>query len=171
MEQKVSCLSGWISLSLIFVSSCSLRNQKGVPVTTLAQEIIALERSALDRWITFDPQGYLDLSAPEVTYFDPFRDKRVDGLEALKALVEPIKQFKGTITEPRYEMIDPKVQQYGDVALLTYNLTNYGKLTVGPESVLARWNSSEMYARVGGTWKLVHSHWSYTKPDVTPRTP
>jgi len=171
MEQKVSCLTGWISLSLIFVSSCSLRNQKGVPVTALAQEIIALERSALDRWITFDPQGYLDLSAPEVTYFDPFRDKRVDGLEALKALVEPIKQFKGTITEPRYEMIDPKVQQYGNVALLTYNLTNYGKLSGGPESVLARWNSSEMYAGVGGTWKLVHSHWSYTKPDVKPRTP
>ena len=26
-------------------------------------------------------------------------------------------------------MIDPKVQQYGDVALLTYNLTNYGRLS------------------------------------------
>ncbi|MGH9630793.1 MAG: YybH family protein [Bryobacteraceae bacterium] len=140
-------------------------------MTALAQEIIALERSALDRWITFDPQGYLDLSAPEVTYFDPFRDKRVDGLEALKALVELIKQFKGTITEPRYEMIDPKVQQYGDVALLTYNLTNYDKLSDGRESVLAQWNSSEMYTRVGGTWKLVHSHWSYTKPDVKPQTP
>jgi hypothetical protein len=58
-------------------------------VTDLHEEIIALERSALDRWITFDPQGYLDLSAPEVTYFDPMRDKRVDGLEA-----EPIKQFR-----------------------------------------------------------------------------
>jgi hypothetical protein len=84
MEQKVSCLTGWISLSLIFVSSCSLRNQKGVPVTDLHREIIALERSALDRWITLDPQGYLELSAPEVTYFDPMRDKRVDGLEGAR---------------------------------------------------------------------------------------
>ena len=167
----MSCVTAWISLCLIFVSSCSPRNQKGVPVTALSQEIIALERSALDRWIMFDPQGYLGLSAPEVTYFDPFRDKRVDGLEALKALLEPIEQFKGAITEPRYEMIDPKPQQYGDVALLTYNLTNYGRLSGGPETVLARWNSSEMYARVGETWKLVHSHWSYTKPDLKPRMP
>ena len=141
-------------------------------MTTLPQEIIALERSALDRWITFDPQGYLDLSAPEVTYFDPMRDKRIDGLETLKVLLEPIKQFKGAITEPRYEMIDPKVQQYGDVALLTYNLTNYGRLSGGPEAVLvARWNSTEAYARVGETWRLVHSHWSYTKPDLKARNP
>ena len=139
-------------------------------MTALAQEIIALERSALDRWITFDPQGYLDLSAPEVTYFDPLRDKRVDGLEALTALLEPIKQFKGAITEPPYEMIDAKVQQYGDVALLTFNLTNYGRVSGGPEAVLARWNSTQIYARMGQTWKLVHSHWSYTKPDPKPRT-
>ena len=138
---------------------------------TLSEEIIALERSALDRWITFDPHGYLDLSAPEVTYFDPLRDKRVDGSETLKALLEPIKQFKGSITEPRYEMIDPKVQQYGDVALLTYNLTNYGSVSGRPEAVLARWNSSELYARFGGKWQLVHSHWSYTKPDLQPRMP
>ena len=164
-------LTAWISLYLIFISSCAPRNQKGVSVTPLSQQIIALERAALDRWIRFDPQGYLDLSAPEVTYFDPFRDSRIDGLESLKTLVEPIKQFKGTITEPRYDMIDPKVQQYGDVALLTFNLTNYGRVSGGPETVLARWNSSEMYARLGGKWKLVHSHWSYTKPDVKPATP
>ena len=65
-------------------------------MTALSREIIALERSALDRWIRFDPQRYLDLSAPEVTYFDPFRDKRIDGLGTLTLHVEPIKQFKGT---------------------------------------------------------------------------
>lgn len=49
----------------------------------LSEYIIALERSALDRWITFDPQGYLDLFAPEVTYFDPHQERRVDGREAM----------------------------------------------------------------------------------------
>ncbi|MBI2686621.1 MAG: nuclear transport factor 2 family protein [Acidobacteria bacterium] len=140
-------------------------------MTDLSREIVGLERSALDRWIAFDPQGYPDISAPEVTYFDPMRDKRIDGLEALQAVVEPIQQFKGTITEPRYEMIDPKVQQHGDVALLTYNLTNYGRISGGAEAVLARWNSTEVCARTGETWKLVHSHRSYTKPDLKPRNP
>ena len=162
--------TAWIGLCFIVVSSCSPGNRKGIPVT-LSQEIIALERSALDRWITFDPHGYLALSAPEVTYFDPSRDKRVDGLETLRVLLEQIKQLKGSITEPRYEMLDPKVQQYREVALLTYNLTNYGRVSGGPEAVLVRWNSSELYARVGEKWKLVHSHWSYTKPDLKPPTP
>ena len=53
-------ITAGISLGLIFVGSCSPRNQKGLPMASLSQEIIALERSALDRWITFDPQGYLD---------------------------------------------------------------------------------------------------------------
>jgi ketosteroid isomerase-like protein len=167
----MSGVTAGITSCLLLISSCSVPNQKGVPVIDVSEEIIALERSALDRWISFDPEGYLDISAPEVTYFDPMRDKRIDGLEDLKAVLEPIKQFKGTISKPRYEMINPRVQQYGDVALLTYNLTNYAKLSGGPEAVLARWNSSEVYARVGQTWKLVHSHWSFTKPDLTRSKP
>jgi hypothetical protein len=30
-------------------------------VDRLLDELVALERSALDRWIRLDPQGYLDL--------------------------------------------------------------------------------------------------------------
>jgi hypothetical protein len=34
------------------------------------------------------------------------------------------------------------------------------------DSLRFRWNSTEVYLRVGGTWKIVHSHWSYTKPEL-----
>lgn len=47
-------------------------------MSDLSEEIVAAERSALDRWITFDPEGYLDLSAPDVVYFDPNQEKRVE---------------------------------------------------------------------------------------------
>lgn len=133
---------------------------------SLSEEIIVLERSALDRWIMFDPQGYLDLYAPEVTYFDPNQEKRTDGLEAMKTLLAPIKSFKGTIRDPHYEMVAPKIQRHGDVALLTFNLINYGKVGDRPESVLARWNSTEVYSRINGSWKIIHSHWSYIKPEL-----
>jgi ketosteroid isomerase-like protein len=132
-----------------------------------SEAIIALERAALDRWITFDPDGYLGLFAPEATYFDPYQEKRVDGIEALTTTLAVIRKFKGAINEPRYEMIDPRVQHHGDVALLTFNLINYGKVGDGPETVLARWNSSEVYCRLStGEWKIIHSHWSYTKPEL-----
>jgi len=43
------------------------------------ETIIALERSALDRWGKDDPQGFLETYAPDVTYFDPGSERRVDG--------------------------------------------------------------------------------------------
>jgi len=141
--------------------------QGGVtPTKGLTEEIIAMERSALDRWITGDPDGYLNLYASEITYFDPMREARVDGLKAMRALLEPIKKMKSPVKEPRYEMISPKVERHGDVALLTFNLISYGKMGDRPEAVLARWNSTEIYARIDGTWKIIHSHWSFTKPEI-----
>jgi ketosteroid isomerase-like protein len=135
-------------------------------VDRVLEELVALERSALDRWIKFDPQGYLDLQAPEVTYFDPFTESRVDGLDAMQVRVAPMKNMKPPFTDPRYEMINPKVQIHGDVALLTFNLVNYGTLPDGPERVLSCWNSTEVYSRIDGAWKIIHSHWSFIQPEV-----
>ena len=132
----------------------------------VSTQIIAMERAALDRWIKLDPQGYLDLYVTDLTYFDPTTDKRVDGLQAIQARLAPMKNAKVPFTDRRYEMIDPKVQRLGDVALLTFNLVNYGKLPDRPESVVARWNSTEVYGRIDGKWRLMHSHWSFVRPEV-----
>ena len=63
-------------------------------------------------------------------------------------------------------MIGPKVQHHGDAALLTFNLVSYVAQPDGKERAVARWNSSELYARVDGQWRIVHSHWSYIKPEL-----
>jgi ketosteroid isomerase-like protein len=144
------------------IASCANPAQDSVgPGDRVLDELVALERSALDRWIVLDPQGYLDLYGPDVTYFDPFTERRVDGLEAMQARLAPMKTMKSPFTNPRYEMINPKVQRSGDVALLTFNLVSHGKTPDSPERVLARWNSTEVYSRIGGAWRIIHSHWSY----------
>ena len=68
----------------------------------LLEDLVALERSALDRWIKLDPQGYLDLQAPEVTYFDPFTERRVDGLDATQVRLAPMKKMKPPFRDPRW---------------------------------------------------------------------
>src|SRR2546423_14804541 len=88
-----------------------------------ATDIIALERAALDRWGRGDPSGFLEISAPDVVYFDPFLDQRIDGREALAAHYEP---FRGKIHISRYEMDNAKVQFVGDAAVLTFNFVSYG---------------------------------------------
>jgi ketosteroid isomerase-like protein len=148
----------------IFGGASTLKGETSMD--SISEEIMDLERSALNRWITLDPQGYLDLFTPEVTYFDPTTEKRVDGLEAIQSRLAPIKKMKGMIKDPRYEMIDPKIQRHSDVVLLTFNLVNYGKLAGQPETVLSRWNSTEVYCHIDGKWKIIHSHWSYLKPEL-----
>jgi ketosteroid isomerase-like protein len=122
--------------------------------------IVALERAALDRWGKGDPFGYLDTYADEVTYFDPMQAKRIDGRTAMVALYGPI---KGQIKVDSYEMIDPRVQRHGDVAVLSYNLVSHGRRPDG-EPMVVRWNSTAVYARIQGQWKEIHSHWSFTRP-------
>ncbi len=117
----------------------------------ITAEIIALERAALDRWGAGDPSGYLEISAPEVTYFDPFLQRRVDGLEALAAWYAPL---RGTIRIDHYDMIEPKVQVCGDAAVLTFNLASYS----GTEAM--HWNCTEVYRHGQQGWRIVHTHWS-----------
>ena len=126
-----------------------------------AADIIAMERAALDRWGRGDPQGVIDLYANDITYFDPLQDKRVDGLEAMKTLYGAI---AGKIEIRHYDMIDPKVQRMGDVAVLTYNLVDdLTRLPTGPVSMRVPWNVTTVYAHVDGRWKVVHAHYSYVK--------
>jgi ketosteroid isomerase-like protein len=127
-----------------------------------SEAIIALERAALDRWGNGDPQGYLEIYAPDVTYFAPGQERRIDGLGAMNELLIFI---TGKVKVDRYEMIGPKVQHIGDVAVLSYNLVSHAKRPNGA-SVIVYWNSTAVYGRIGGKWKIVHSHWSYTKPET-----
>jgi len=124
-----------------------------------AQEIIlARERQALDRWGKGDPEGFLSINAPDVTYFDPFQEARIDGLPALQALYATI---RGKIKIERDEIIDPRVQLLGDAAVLTYRFVSQGS------EGTARWNCTEVYHCAGGEWRIVHSHWSFTAAAAT----
>ena len=130
----------------------------------VAAHIISLERSALDRWIRADPDGYLDLYATHATYFDPFRAKRVDGVNELRKLMAAMRDVALPFEKPRYEMIDPIVYVERDVAVLSFNLVNYGTRSgSGEETVLARWNATQVYCLIGGRWQIFHTHWSFTQ--------
>jgi len=122
--------------------------------------ILERERKTLDRWDQGDPGGFLAITAPDVTYFDPFQPTRIDGLPALKALYATI---RGKIKIEHDEILDPRVQLYGDAAVLSYRFISHGS-----EGAM-RWNCTEVYQCMGGEWSIVHSHWSFAPaPPATP---
>lgn len=121
--------------------------------STTEREIIALERAALERWCRGDPSGFLEISAPDVSYFDPFLPHRLDGLAALTAYYEGL---RGTVSVAGHEMVAPAVRRLGDAVTLAFRF----------ESTLAdgrqlHWNCTEVYRRDPDGWRIVHTHWSF----------
>lgn len=149
-------LLGALALCGALVAASRVRPAHAAP----AGDVIPLERAALDRWGKGDPGGFLETYAPEITYFDPGMPRRVDGRTAMAEYYRPI---TGKLEVSRYEMIGARVQRHGDVAVLTYNLRTDAVLPDGKPATF-HWNSSSVYARIGGAWKVIHSHWSLTAP-------
>jgi len=61
-----------VSCSLVFAAPCALAEQASQAVL---EELLTIERAALDRWLRFDPEGYLGVFAPDISYFDPTAER------------------------------------------------------------------------------------------------
>jgi ketosteroid isomerase-like protein len=117
--------------------------------------IIGLEKAALEKWNRGDPSGYIDIFADDINYYDPATELRLDGIDAMRRYLEPI---KGLVRVEKYIMLNPKVQATRRMAVLTFNLDSYN------EGKIQKWNSTEVYRlERNGKWKIIHSHWSYVK--------
>jgi hypothetical protein len=49
------------------------------------ETILSLEKQVMERWRKGDPWGFIEIYAPEVTYFDSGTPQRINGREALRA--------------------------------------------------------------------------------------
>ena len=123
----------------------------------VAETILELERAALERWGRGDPEGFLEISAPDLSYFDPFIERRLDGLAALRSMYE---QIRGKIHIDRFEIIEPRVQVAGDVAVLTFRFTSYSN------GSSIDWNTTEVYQRGEAGWRIIHTHWAFHQPQL-----
>jgi len=126
----------------------------------VAAAVIALERSCLGRWGKGDPMGFVEVAAPRISYFDPYLERRVDGREAFAAYMASI---RGKVSMDGFELLNPEVEEAGDVAVLSFNYVSFG--TTDGTAWQSRWNATEVFRRFPDGWRIVHSHWSKTRPD------
>jgi 2-hydroxychromene-2-carboxylate isomerase len=120
----------------------------------VARELLAMEHAALVRWCAGDPSGFLEISAADVVYFDPFVGRRLDGIAALTAHYESL---RGKVNAKSFEILNPHVQRSGAFAVLTFNFVSFG----GNENEV-RWNCTEVFRRDPGAFRLIQTHWSFT---------
>jgi ketosteroid isomerase-like protein len=120
----------------------------------ITEKIIALESAALERWGNGDPSDFLDICAPDVVYFDPYQEMRIDGLEAL---TQYYKTIWGQVYFDRFELLNPYVQLDDELAVLTFNYVSYTGEKATP------WNCTEVYRYAEEGWQIIQTHWSYTR--------
>lgn len=150
----------WIAFSVavvLFSAAISANAAKGAMSEDTAEKIIRMERAALDRWIHGDPDGVLALYDPEIVYFDPFQPQRLNGFDKVR---DYYNSFRGQVQFDRYELIEPKVQIDGNMAVLTFNFVSYNREGEN------RWNATEIYRFRNNQWRIIQSHWSLTQPKL-----
>lgn len=90
----------------------------------------------------------------DYTEFNPSYSTRIDGRTKNFNLSDANNSGGKSLAD---EMLNPKVQVYGEVAILTYNFAGVikdasGKLTP------SKAKSTRVYVKMNGTWKLVHAN-------------
>ncbi len=153
-----------MSRTAILVAILSLLVLGGCNTDTTHQnadkEIIALERSALDKWSQSDTHGYIDISADDVTWFDftPGKQLRIEGIEAIRNFLEPMGK---EIPPHKYALANPKVQLYGNTAILTY----HWNASTPDGQPIPSWKATSVYNWKDGKWSMVHCHYSIVQAE------
>ena len=126
----------------------------------VAAEIIALARAQWAAEIAGQPAAQQMASvADDYTEFNGDCPTRIDGKDMATRMSEIAPYAKPVFAD----LSNPKVQVYGDTAILTYN---YAGITRGADGKVnpAVAKSTRVYVRQGGQWKLVHANFAPVVP-------
>ncbi|MCM1490622.1 MAG: hypothetical protein NC095_07345 [Muribaculum sp.] len=135
-----------------------LENGHSAADVATAQHIVDLEKEALNLWFNGQTSGYDRLwSRESFSYFDGAVTKRID---SHKEIEEVFKTIEGKLfAHGGYRFENPRVQLFGDTAILTYQL--YADTTL----IDMKYNCIEVYHKEAtGEWHVVHSTWSFIRP-------
>ena len=143
--------------SCVFVVCLSLLCLPAVANAGVEDEIIALTYAQWAADKANDTAKSMAILADDYTEFNFNFPIRIDGKALNVRLAEATAQGSGSLVAA--EMANPKVQVYGDVAILTYNFIGISKGADGETSpFLAK--STRVYAKQGGKWMLVHANFA-----------
>jgi len=150
--KTLSKVSFFVFTLLVLGFSSSLFAQAAAP--SAEEEIIALTYKIWKAENDKDMATRNKYISDDYTEFNSDYATRIDGKTKNFTLSDA--NFSGG-TSLADEMLNPKVQVYGDVAILTYNFAGVIKNNDGMV-VTSKAKSTRVYVNINGTWKLVHAN-------------
>jgi hypothetical protein len=121
------------------------------PETDAAQEVLTLERQAMDGWLAGNPDPQLAVTDRQITYIHAVAGQRLEGIDAVREMFE---RYRGRPLFDSYEILEPIVQSSGDIAILTYQLERHNG------AATSYWHGTQVYQRKPEGWRVIHTHWS-----------
>lgn len=120
----------------------------------ITKQLIARERASYEAWQKKDRAFWGNYLTDDSTYFGP--DSPYMEVDPKVNFVPRFEQYAELFKILDFQIYNPHVQVYGDVAILTYNLAQAqsvsGRMTTSTGKV------SRVYLKQGGTWRVVHTH-------------
>jgi len=138
--------------ALLFASMPAVAQTANPAVT---QEIINIVKAEWAGLVQKNVAASQKNIAEDYTEFNSDAATRVDGRSLSGRLAEAGTKDPGTRIAG--EMLNPKVQVYGDTAILSYNFYGLDQDKDGKVKP-ARAKSSRVYVKQGGQWMLVHAN-------------
>jgi hypothetical protein len=118
------------------------------------EEVLDITRRMLEAMYTSDPEVHRRHCAEDMSsvewYIAPYR---IDGAEFHLGLIEA----GGNAAIARFDMLTPRVQVYGDTAIVNYTLLKTSVAT-DAGAAFSRINETRVFVKLDGIWKMVHLH-------------
>ncbi len=119
------------------------------------QELLDITETMLDAIHRGDADTYASLCATDLTCFEDVCPYRIDGIPFHVSLIKQMAQ--DPLQQPvRFDLLTPRVQRYGDSAVVTYT-----RLLTFDDAGKPSWrtfNESRVYVKQNGSWLMVHFH-------------
>ena len=139
-----------IGLVLLAVNSTSAEPSP----QAMAAQIIALEKGSVEAWQKKDKAFYANFLADDATFFSsesPYLET-----DPKENFLPKFEQYAEMFKINDFQMHNPRVQIYGDTAILTYNSSVSVNFGGQPLNYTAKVTS--VYVKQGNTWRVVHAH-------------
>jgi ketosteroid isomerase-like protein len=151
-------ISPVVVLVVLVICGLSISATKGnvtdPPQQAIADQIIAREKASFDAWQRKDKAFFADFLSDDATYFS-FMNPYLE-IDPKVNFLPKFEKFADMFKFNEFQMYNPRVQVYGDVAILTYNSSVSASFAGQPLNYTSKMTS--VYVKQGNTWRVVHGH-------------
>ena len=156
--KTVTTIATVILMIMVILISCDNKQPTFTP-EEVEKAVLELENRYLGYWSAGNPARFGENFATDASYFDDVNaHTRLDGIEELQA---HFNSLEGAFEPYEYELVDTRVQSFGNTAVLTLH---FGDKQEGTETIPS-WKATSVYNYDNDKWQVVHAHWSLIKAE------